>query len=269
LDDDDEYEHYDSRVSWEPPPVAGGRLKPVAITIGVLAVIAIVAVVLLRDKFSGVKDFDSAPVLQQGPDEEGVEAPPLVATGKEEPQPAEPQPAEPQPEEPQPEEPQPEEPQPEEPRPEEPQPEEPQPEEPQPEEPQPEEPAVAPTEPAPPAGADALAQYEDLLKQAKRVGRRKKIELLEEAIAINPNGDAALAELGTQLMEGGKDKRESAMGYAQRAVEANPDNGQAWLVIGYIHQLSGDRAASKEAYRKCAACSGPGMYVRECRRLAR
>ena len=59
------------------------------------------------------------------------------------------------------------------------------------------------------------------------------------------------------------------MQYAQQAININPDNAMAWLAIGYINQLQGNDTLAKQAYKKCAACSGPKMYVSECRRLAR
>ncbi|MCP4605147.1 MAG: response regulator [Proteobacteria bacterium] len=114
----------------------------------------------------------------------------------------------------------------------------------------------------------AKAEYETLLKKAKKKGLKGKIKLLREAIAVNPEGDKALATLATLLMEK-KTSRSEALDLAVRATEVNPDNGMAWLTIGYIKQLRGENKASKEAYRKCAACSGPKMYVRECKQLAR
>jgi CheY-like chemotaxis protein len=131
-----------------------------------------------------------------------------------------------------------------------------------------EEPAAGGEEPVAPAGDVDLAAYEDLLAQAAKKGGKKKAALLREAIAVNPQGDKALADLSLLLMEGRK-TRDEALGLAQQAVRANDDNALAWLVIGYIYQVSGKRPESREAYRKCSECTGPRRYVNECRRLVR
>lgn len=109
--------------------------------------------------------------------------------------------------------------------------------------------------------------YSEILAQAKQERRAKhKKELLREAITINPAGDEALATLAMMLMERGNTRAE-ALELASRAVEANPDNGLGWLVIGYVKQLVGKTAEARQAYRKCAGCSGPKRFVSECRRL--
>jgi hypothetical protein len=131
---------------------------------------------------------------------------------------------------------------------------------------QPEPEAVEPP-PAETAPVAAPADYTDVLEQARKErNRKKKQDLLRQAIEINPSGDEALATLAMLLMERGKTRVE-ALDLATRAVEANPDNGLGWLVIGYVKQVIGKAAEAKEAYRKCAGCSGPKKYVRECRQL--
>jgi tetratricopeptide (TPR) repeat protein len=120
--------------------------------------------------------------------------------------------------------------------------------------------------PAPILG-DGNDRYDELMEQVRKArGRKAKEELLRQAIEVNPKGDDALATLAMMLMERGK-TRDEALGLAKRAVEVNPDNGLAWLVIGYVKQVVGKAAEAKDAYRKCAGCSGPKKYVRECRLL--
>jgi tetratricopeptide (TPR) repeat protein len=124
-----------------------------------------------------------------------------------------------------------------------------------------------PAEPVAEVVGEPAAQYDEVLAQAKKERKRKvKQELLRQAIELNPNGDEALASLALMLMERGK-TREEALDLASRAVEANPDNGLAWLVIGYVKQVVGKAAEARDAYRKCAGCSGPKRYVNECRQL--
>ncbi len=118
------------------------------------------------------------------------------------------------------------------------------------------------------AEKEAKAEYDKLLAKAQRASGRKKARILKEAIAAYPKGDAALAQLATMLADRSK-TRDKAMEYAEQASIINPDNAMAWLAMGYISQLQGNEAAAKRAYKKCAACSGPKMYVSECRRLAR
>ena len=128
-----------------------------------------------------------------------------------------------------------------------------------------EEPATGGEEPA--AGGEVdLAAYEQLLADAKKKGGKKRVALLRQAIEVNPKGDKALSELAMLLMEGRK-TRDEALSLAQRAVQANHENGQAWLIIGYIYQITGKRAESREAYKKCSECPGPKRYTIECRRL--
>jgi DNA-binding response OmpR family regulator len=234
---DEEVVEEDEEDHWREEPGRGASpLKPVVVVIAVLAVLGIAGVVFFQDKLGGPKDFDSAPVIAARPSVDEPGPPNLV---KAEPKPSEPEPAtgpEAKPEQ----------------------------------KPEPEpEPAVGPEpEPEPePVAVDAAA-YEELLTKALKKPRKQKLELLREAVTANPAGDRALGELAVLLMER-KDTREEALGFARRAVDVNPDNGQAWLAIGYIHQLEGDGQASKDAYRKCAACSGPALYVGECKRLAR
>jgi Tfp pilus assembly protein PilF len=118
-----------------------------------------------------------------------------------------------------------------------------------------------------PAPAVEVADYAEIVEQATRErNRKKKQELLRQAIEVNPSGDEALATLAMMLMERGKTRNE-ALDLATRAVEANPDNGLGWLVIGYVKQVVGKPAEARDAYRKCAGCSGPKKYVRECRLL--
>jgi hypothetical protein len=257
------------RVTYTPPP-GPGKAKPIAITIAVLAIVGIAAFLYIRSRGPSVKDFDSAPILQEGaPPDPGETAPyegsSLVSGGEgdaplaggEEPAAGGEEPAVAAGEEPAAGG-----------------------EEPAAGGEEPavaagEEPAVGGEEPAVAAGdepavvgAADLATYEDLLEQASKKGGKKKAALLREAIAVNPQGDKALADLSLMLMEGRK-TRDEALELAQRAVRANHDNGQAWLVIGYIYQITGKRMESREAYKKCSECSGPRRFIVECRRLIR
>ena len=107
-----------------------------------------------------------------------------------------------------------------------------------------------------------------LLDRVDNVGRRKKIAIYREVLAINPADDRALAGLSIQLLEA-KQTRPEALELAQQAIVINSDNAVAWMAKGYVLQLEDQMDAAKEAYRRCAECSGPTEYTRECGRLAR
>lgn len=116
--------------------------------------------------------------------------------------------------------------------------------------------------------AEALAKYKALLTKADLSGGKARIKYLRSALALYPEGDEALAFLATMLMEN-KSTRSEALDLAQRATKANADNAMGWLAIGYIYQLEGDSETARDAYKKCASCSGPHVYVRECVKLLR
>lgn len=126
-------------------------------------------------------------------------------------------------------------------------------------------PQPSPRDETPP---EIQAQFDTIMSKAKKAGRKRKVKLLREALAIKPNSDDAMAELAIQLMENSS-TREEALLLANRAVSINAKNAVAWMAVGYVNQLNKDTAAAKEAYRKCADAEGPKMYTNECRRLAR
>lgn len=108
--------------------------------------------------------------------------------------------------------------------------------------------------------------YDELLAQAKKARGKKRTGLLRKAIASDPNGYEAMARLSILLMER-KTTRAEALELASKSTELNPDNGMAWLAVGYVHQLDGNKAEANKAYRKCAESTGPKNYVRDCRAM--
>jgi CheY-like chemotaxis protein/tetratricopeptide (TPR) repeat protein len=120
----------------------------------------------------------------------------------------------------------------------------------------------------PPLTEESKAEYENQLRLARKQVPYQKIKTLKKAIEINPNGEQALAELSILMMEKRRVQKE-ALEYAQRAVKINPDNGKAWLAIGYINQLMGNKKEAKEAYKNCASCTGPMEFVRDCKLMVR
>ncbi len=127
-------------------------------------------------------------------------------------------------------------------------------------------------EPPPPSDVDgppgdSQAKYDAVMSKALKSGRKKKVELLREALTYNASSDQAMALLAIQLMER-KASRQEAMALAKQASQLNPDNGAAWMALGYVHQLEKNVEEARAAYKKCAACSGPKKFVKDCRLLA-
>ncbi|MBW2278309.1 MAG: hypothetical protein JRF63_12510, partial [Deltaproteobacteria bacterium] len=252
-DEGEEYEE-EERPSMEgisyPPPPPKSRAKPIAIVFVILVLVGGGVFAYLKFGDPAVKDFDSAPILQDGkdplPEYEGAS---LVAGGEgtkplgegEQPVAEGEQPVA-------------------------------EVEQPVAEVEQPvaevEQPVAEVEQPAVASGPVDMVAYDQLLADARKKGGKKKAALLRQAIEANPGGDKALSELAMMLMEGRK-TRDEALSLAQRAVRANHENGQAWLIIGYIFQITGKRANSREAYKKCSECPGPKRYTIECRRLIR
>jgi tetratricopeptide (TPR) repeat protein len=113
---------------------------------------------------------------------------------------------------------------------------------------------------------ESLPSYEEMLKAAAKGPAAKRAERLREAIAVYPERDEAMARLSLMLMER-RNARDEALTLAIRAAELNPGNAMAWLVIGYIHQMSGNARRAREAYVKCANAEGPKKFARDCKHL--
>lgn len=111
-------------------------------------------------------------------------------------------------------------------------------------------------------------EFERLMDTARNVGPRKKVALYRQALEIDPTSDTASAALAIQLLEF-RQARPEALVLAEKAVSLNSDNAMGWMAKGYILQLDGKAEEAKEAYRRCAECSGPADYTLECRRLSR
>ncbi|MEO0326589.1 MAG: hypothetical protein AAF447_26820 [Myxococcota bacterium] len=131
--------------------------------------------------------------------------------------------------------------------------------------------AAAENEAAAEAEAEALAEaggdgaaYEALLAEAEGLRGRSKVAKLREAVAVNPNGAVANAELGFELLNRGR-YREAAE-FAERATMLEPTSSMAWITLGAARQALRDRDGANEAYRQCVEL-GTGEYVRECRRM--
>lgn len=119
------------------------------------------------------------------------------------------------------------------------------------------------------APAVATGEYDALLKEGislKKKGRiAKAVAVLEQALAANPNGDAALVEIANAELERGNNPKATA--YADRAIAANPNNADAYLVRGAILQGIGKNAAAKAAYQQYLKLAPKGQYAPDVRSI--
>jgi hypothetical protein len=108
--------------------------------------------------------------------------------------------------------------------------------------------------------------YAEMIQRASSGSFKKRHAALREAIEAYPDEDEALARLSVRLMERAR-YRDMALELANRAAELNRENAMAWLAIGYIHQMTGNDRAARQAYVKCAKGEGPKKFVRDCQSL--
>ncbi|MFT3927309.1 MAG: DUF4388 domain-containing protein [Myxococcales bacterium] len=109
--------------------------------------------------------------------------------------------------------------------------------------------------------------YDTLLAQARKQGYRRAAESsYMQALSINPEGAQALSGLAMLYLNLGKN--EQARERARAAVKVDPNNSEAWIVLGASESSLGDEAAAREAYAHCAELP-TGKYVPECRRMVR
>ena len=81
----------------------------------------------------------------------------------------------------------------------------------------------------------------------------------------DPAGTSVVSQANHELARGNKTR---ALTLARQAVSANPDDADAWLVLGAACQASGDVAGAREAYRSCVGRARTAD-VSECRLLLR
>jgi len=130
--------------------------------------------------------------------------------------------------------------------------------------------AAPATEEEPPATDARDEEVRDMLSHAQKLDDQGKVKqalaLYEAAAAQMPTNSAVLSRLAFGYLNRGRNA--DAAGFASRAVETDPTNSEAWIVLGAARYQLGDRKGAKEAYRKCAEL-GRGAYVAECRHMVR
>ncbi len=116
------------------------------------------------------------------------------------------------------------------------------------------------------APAAPTGDYATLLAEAQRLRGRRAEEKYREAIAANPNGAEALADLAFLLLNRGQNQE--AAGLAERAVTVDPTSSKGWITLGAARQGLRDAEGARAAYQSCVD-RGQGRFVSDCQMMLR
>lgn len=122
----------------------------------------------------------------------------------------------------------------------------------------------------PEVAAPVDGDYAALLEEARGLRGRRQMEKLREAIAVNPNGGEALADLSYALLN--RSQFQEAADLAQRATVADPTNAKAWITLGAARQSLRDEDGARVAYQACVdqgVDTGRQRFVPQCRQMLR
>ena len=132
-----------------------------------------------------------------------------------------------------------------------------------------EKPAPVPTEAVEKKAEAPSGDYQKDLEQGKALykkGQAKRaVVVLEKAVAEKPDGDEALVVLANSYLDRGASAK--ALGFALRAVKANPQNADGFLVIGAVQQEKNNRSEAKAAYEQYLKLSPKGAFADEIRSI--
>jgi Flp pilus assembly protein TadD len=113
------------------------------------------------------------------------------------------------------------------------------------------------------------SDYQTLVSEARQLHRRgqtkKTLDVLERAIALNPQGDEALVLLANCYLERGSAQK--ALAAANSAMAANGSNAEAYLVIGAVQQQLSHKAEARSAYQNYLKLAPRGQYAGEIRSI--
>ena len=123
---------------------------------------------------------------------------------------------------------------------------------------------------ADPKVARALpTEFPTLLAACRQAFTEKRARDAETACGAakdaNPESAEANALLGHALF--GRKKRREALQSAERAVELDPRQSDAYVIIGGVKQAFGDKAAAKAAYKKYLELAPNGQYAPDLRAI--
>ena len=123
------------------------------------------------------------------------------------------------------------------------------------------EPAVKPSE----AGGEYAALVEEGRALYKKGQAKKAMIPLEKAVALKADGDEALVLLANCQLDRGS--MQKALSVANLAIAANPQNADAYLVIGTVQQSLEHSAEAKTAYQTYLKLAPKGQYASEIRSI--
>jgi tetratricopeptide (TPR) repeat protein len=113
------------------------------------------------------------------------------------------------------------------------------------------------------------AQFPALLAGCRQAFTEKRAKDAESACLAakeaNPESAEACAMLGHALF--GRKKRREALQWAERAVELDPKQADAYVIIGGVKQASDDATAAKAAYQKYLELAPTGQYAADVRAI--
>jgi cytochrome c-type biogenesis protein CcmH/NrfG len=89
--------------------------------------------------------------------------------------------------------------------------------------------------------------------------------VLEKAVAAKPDGDEALVVLANCHLDRGAPQK--ALAAATLAMQSNPENADAYLVIGAVQQQLNHVTDARTAYEKYLKLSPKGQYAKEIRSI--
>jgi DNA-binding response OmpR family regulator len=116
------------------------------------------------------------------------------------------------------------------------------------------------------AAAEPAGDYETLLAEARGLRGGRAIEAYRAAIAADPNGSEALADLAFILLNRGNNREAAEL--AERATAIDPTTSKGWITLGAARQGLRDEPGARQAYQACVD-TGQGRYVNDCRAMLR
>jgi tetratricopeptide (TPR) repeat protein len=123
---------------------------------------------------------------------------------------------------------------------------------------------------ADPKVARALpTEFPQLLTACRTAFMEKRVKDAEIACVAakdaNPESPEACALLGHALFN--RKKRREALVWAERAVELDPKQADAYVIIGSVKQAAEDIPAAKAAYKKYLQLAPNGQYAADLRAI--
>ncbi len=129
-------------------------------------------------------------------------------------------------------------------------------------------PSAVPVQPAPAVPAVATQPARQLAECRAAFARNRIREALTActaAVAASPNSAEALTMLAHTELNRGRLARANEL--AQRAVTIDPNLADAYVIIGGVHQDSGQNRDAKAAYRRYLQLAPHGRYAEELRSI--